>query len=82
MPKRIREPTINFDEVDQDGNIIVEIHGKKYKWHPSEEVIKQLEFYINECDISIKVTVTHKFMLDISLLRTNKVIVLDEIIAV
>lgn len=72
MPKRRRESNISFDN---DGCAIIESDGLKFKWHIPKEIKHDLKIHADDYDISVIVTVSHKFMVDIRNMRTDKVII-------
>lgn len=69
MTKRAREPNVSFDN---NGYAIVESEGLKFKWNVSEKIKKDLKTYPDEFDVSVIVTVFHKFMVDVRDLKTDK----------
>jgi len=76
MPKRIRENSIQFD---QNGHAIIELDGLFYKWNVPENLKGELSAYADEIDVSIIVTVNHKFFANVKSLRTNKIMATEEV---
>ena len=77
MVKRLREASVEFDIMD--GFVIINNCGKKYAWHPSENIT--LNSFLN--DSSLEYSVVHNFrgqaMFHVEDLRKSKAVLLQEI---